>query len=78
MRKDAGGTYAYPTNVDHTVINDFLRGEHGKLATYRKGLRWALMSSTRLREPSRFSDLPAMEASDAQWIVALYMHQDRC
>eukprot|EP00972_Heterocapsa_arctica_P064316 9491142-Heterocapsa_arctica.AAC.1 len=36
------------------------------------------MSSTRLREPDRFSDLPAMDASDAQWIVELHMHQDRC
>eukprot|EP00972_Heterocapsa_arctica_P004580 681064-Heterocapsa_arctica.AAC.1 len=36
------------------------------------------MSSTRLREPNRFADLPAMDASDAQWIVDLHMHQDRC
>eukprot|EP00972_Heterocapsa_arctica_P020484 3020690-Heterocapsa_arctica.AAC.1 len=36
------------------------------------------MSSTRLREPSLFSSLPTMGASDARWIVALYHHQDRC
>eukprot|EP00972_Heterocapsa_arctica_P048311 7124358-Heterocapsa_arctica.AAC.1 len=52
MRPDpSGGKYSFPTLVDHSVINDFLRGEHGKLATWRKGVRWALMSSTRLREP---------------------------
>eukprot|EP00972_Heterocapsa_arctica_P027673 4069572-Heterocapsa_arctica.AAC.1 len=45
-QKDASGTYEYPTNVDHSVINDFLSDDHSKLATYRKGLRWALMSST--------------------------------
>eukprot|EP00972_Heterocapsa_arctica_P112451 16431872-Heterocapsa_arctica.AAC.1 len=36
------------------------------------------MSSTRLREPSLFSSLPAMGESDAKWIVALYYHQERC
>eukprot|EP00972_Heterocapsa_arctica_P011081 1622174-Heterocapsa_arctica.AAC.1 len=35
------------------------------------------MSSVRLREPTRFSCLPAMTASDAQWIVELHVHQDR-
>eukprot|EP00972_Heterocapsa_arctica_P057215 8442036-Heterocapsa_arctica.AAC.1 len=36
MRLDASGKYYYPTLVDHSVINDFLSGEHGKLATWRK------------------------------------------
>eukprot|EP00972_Heterocapsa_arctica_P039796 5864141-Heterocapsa_arctica.AAC.1 len=63
----AANGYDYPTIVDNSVINDFLFGEYSKLATYRKGLRWALMTSVRLREPNRFSSLPAMVASDAQW-----------
>eukprot|EP00972_Heterocapsa_arctica_P008609 1258509-Heterocapsa_arctica.AAC.1 len=76
MQKDASGKYEYPTLVDHSVINSFLKDDHSKLATYRKGLRRALMSSVRLREPGRYSSLPELKASDAQWIVELHKHQE--
>eukprot|EP00972_Heterocapsa_arctica_P070671 10438551-Heterocapsa_arctica.AAC.1 len=36
------------------------------------------MSSVRLREPDRYSSLPEMFASDAQWIVELHKHQEIC
>eukprot|EP00972_Heterocapsa_arctica_P011292 1655525-Heterocapsa_arctica.AAC.1 len=36
------------------------------------------MTSVRLREPDKFTSLPAMHASDAQWIAELHRHQDRC
>eukprot|EP00972_Heterocapsa_arctica_P051463 7569946-Heterocapsa_arctica.AAC.1 len=74
----AANKHEYPTLVDNSATYNFLRGDRNKLASYRKGVRWSLMTSTRLREPDKFSDLPTMNASDAQWIAELYRHQDRC
>eukprot|EP00972_Heterocapsa_arctica_P067001 9888520-Heterocapsa_arctica.AAC.1 len=65
----AANGHSYPTTVDNSAIYNFLRGDRSKLATYRKGARWSLMTSVRLREPNKFSSLPAMHASDAQWIA---------
>eukprot|EP00972_Heterocapsa_arctica_P105617 15560496-Heterocapsa_arctica.AAC.1 len=28
MQKDASGTYEYPTLVDHSVLNNFLKDDH--------------------------------------------------
>eukprot|EP00972_Heterocapsa_arctica_P004926 730015-Heterocapsa_arctica.AAC.1 len=67
--------YYYPTVVDNSVIYMFLPTERGKLASFRKGVRWAIMSSIRLWEPDRCSSLPAFDASDARWIGELHNHQ---
>eukprot|EP00972_Heterocapsa_arctica_P033733 4964231-Heterocapsa_arctica.AAC.1 len=35
------------------------------------------MTSTRIYEPNMYLSLPAINSSDAQWIVELYKHQER-
>eukprot|EP00972_Heterocapsa_arctica_P071247 10524382-Heterocapsa_arctica.AAC.1 len=72
----AANSHFYPTLFDHSVIDNFLQDDRSKLATYRKGVRWSLMTSVRLREPSKFLSLPAINSSDAQWIVELHKRQE--
>eukprot|EP00972_Heterocapsa_arctica_P066793 9855793-Heterocapsa_arctica.AAC.1 len=67
--------YSYPTVVDNSAIDRFLPTDRGKLASYRKGVRWALMSATRLFEPDLYSSFPSFDASDARWIGELHKHQ---
>eukprot|EP00972_Heterocapsa_arctica_P004717 699840-Heterocapsa_arctica.AAC.1 len=40
------GKYNYHTVFTNSALDSFLSTEYGKLASYRKGLRWALMTST--------------------------------
>eukprot|EP00972_Heterocapsa_arctica_P073965 10917292-Heterocapsa_arctica.AAC.2 len=72
------GKYDYPTVFTNSALDSFLSTEYGKLASYRKGLRWSLMTAIRLFEPERCSSLPSFDNSDAKWIAGLYQHQSRC
>eukprot|EP00972_Heterocapsa_arctica_P063005 9295349-Heterocapsa_arctica.AAC.1 len=61
----AANNHEYPTLVDNSAIDSFLKNDCSKLASYRKGVRWSLMTSTSLREPNKFFELPDINASDA-------------
>eukprot|EP00972_Heterocapsa_arctica_P081472 12009408-Heterocapsa_arctica.AAC.1 len=75
--KKALNCYDYPTVDDNSVFHKFIPDDRSKLASFRKGLRWALMSSTRIWEPELISSLPEFDASDARWIGELHTHQMR-
>eukprot|EP00972_Heterocapsa_arctica_P062430 9202589-Heterocapsa_arctica.AAC.1 len=60
-------------NYDLTVLRmkKGLANDRGKLASFRKGVRWALLSAMKIWEPERVSGLPGLDASDAKWIGEL-------
>eukprot|EP00972_Heterocapsa_arctica_P028093 4132971-Heterocapsa_arctica.AAC.1 len=61
----ANNNYDYPTVDDNSAFDRFLPGERGKLASFCKGVRWALMTSMKIWESDRISGLPEFDASDA-------------
>eukprot|EP00972_Heterocapsa_arctica_P096050 14169256-Heterocapsa_arctica.AAC.1 len=73
----AANKHAYPTLYHNPLMDDYLVKDRSKLGTWRKGLRWSLMTSVRLREPRFVLSLPSVNASDATWIIALHKHQAR-
>eukprot|EP00972_Heterocapsa_arctica_P040565 5977434-Heterocapsa_arctica.AAC.1 len=77
MTKAQNG-YDYPTVDNNSAFDKILPGDCTKLVSFRKGARWALMSSMKTWEPDRISGLPEFDASDAQWIGELHNHQVRC
>eukprot|EP00972_Heterocapsa_arctica_P115342 16447197-Heterocapsa_arctica.AAC.1 len=74
MKRCSDG-YEYPTVDDNSAFDRFLPGDRGKLASFRKGLRWALLSSSKIWEPEHVSSFPGLDASDAKWVRGLHGHQ---
>eukprot|EP00972_Heterocapsa_arctica_P061344 9045020-Heterocapsa_arctica.AAC.1 len=77
MKKYPHG-YEYPTVDDNSAFDKFLAGDRSKLASFRKGVRWALMSAIKIWEPKRILGLLSLDASDARWVGELHLHQVRC
>eukprot|EP00972_Heterocapsa_arctica_P027965 4113512-Heterocapsa_arctica.AAC.1 len=74
MRRCSDG-YDYPTVDDNSAFDKFLSDDRGKLASFRKGVRWALLSASKIWEPQRVSSLPSLDGSDAKWVRGLHAHQ---
>eukprot|EP00972_Heterocapsa_arctica_P025257 3720705-Heterocapsa_arctica.AAC.1 len=70
--------YEYPTVDDNSALDKFLHDDRGELASFRKGVRWALMSASKIWEPECVSSLPSLDASDTKWVRELHGHQVRC
>eukprot|EP00972_Heterocapsa_arctica_P018219 2691312-Heterocapsa_arctica.AAC.1 len=77
MKKAPDG-YDYPIVDDNTAFNQFLDNDRSQLVSFRKGVRWALLSAMKIWEPERWSGLADLNDSDAKWICELHYHQVRC